>query len=323
MLRIPYIDIAKGIGIFLVVLAHTQGPQIMKLVIYSFHMPLFFFLAGYTFNFKKYSNKTIWINKIDRLLLPYFFSCIVFFCYWFYVEKTLSTVSSTSVFLGIFIGNIHNLEVNAVLWFLIALFSSEIIFFYFLSFMRHIKILLQLAMVLTLGLAGYFISKLQILPWGLDVALVAQVFLFIGYQMKRKEVLNKKITTWSLVFYVSFLLLFTIGAYFNGKVDMGSRNYNNIILFYMNGLSGSILILSLSKIIRDTYARVLSVLGERSLVIMVLHIHCFKIINLMGISIRHWVLFTLIGIIIPIILNRPFQKILNTISRQVRSIQIY
>ena len=49
--RLDWIDIAKGIGIILVVLGHTLVPQVREtgfagflwIFIYNFHMPLFFF----------------------------------------------------------------------------------------------------------------------------------------------------------------------------------------------------------------------------------------------------------------------------------------
>ena len=49
--RIEYYDIAKGIGIFLVVFAHiyTMSTNLLGDIIYTFHMPLFFTL--------RYNNK--------------------------------------------------------------------------------------------------------------------------------------------------------------------------------------------------------------------------------------------------------------------------
>ena len=52
--RLDWIDIAKGIGIILVVLGHTLVPQVREtgfagflwIFIYNFHMPLFFFYRG-------------------------------------------------------------------------------------------------------------------------------------------------------------------------------------------------------------------------------------------------------------------------------------
>lgn len=43
--RIEWIDIAKGIGILLVILGHTIALKYSK-VLYTFHMPLFFIIVG-------------------------------------------------------------------------------------------------------------------------------------------------------------------------------------------------------------------------------------------------------------------------------------
>lgn len=127
--RLSIIDAAKGIGICLVVLGHTQEPKLMTLIIYSFHMPLFFLLAGYTFDPKKYSIKTIWTQKAQSFLLPYLLSGIIFYSLWLLVGRHLSNVSPFLAFLGILYGNADMLEVNVILWFLTAIFTSEIVFF--------------------------------------------------------------------------------------------------------------------------------------------------------------------------------------------------
>ena len=81
--RLEWIDIAKGIGIILVVFAHTLVPQIREsnkaagfiwIFIYNFHMPLFFFLSGWLFerNLSRYKSKGKFIlGKLKLLMLPY------------------------------------------------------------------------------------------------------------------------------------------------------------------------------------------------------------------------------------------------------------
>ena len=45
--RLAWVDNAKAFGMFLVVWGHTSGiHQDAKELIYAFHVPLFFFLAG-------------------------------------------------------------------------------------------------------------------------------------------------------------------------------------------------------------------------------------------------------------------------------------
>lgn len=42
--RIDYLDLAKGIGILLVVWAHARGPY--SSYMYQMHMPFFFIISG-------------------------------------------------------------------------------------------------------------------------------------------------------------------------------------------------------------------------------------------------------------------------------------
>lgn len=58
--RIKTIDIAKGVEILLVVMGHSMqtGSYPMR-VIWTFHMPLFFFLSGFCYNQYKYAFSTL------------------------------------------------------------------------------------------------------------------------------------------------------------------------------------------------------------------------------------------------------------------------
>lgn len=53
--HIKWLDIAKGMGIVSFFWGHTLfKDEIWRIWIYSFHMPLFFFLSGITYNEIKY-----------------------------------------------------------------------------------------------------------------------------------------------------------------------------------------------------------------------------------------------------------------------------
>lgn len=84
------LDYMKGIGIILVILGHSFSFTGFSLVnkekyfiyyyifnfIYSFHMPLFFIIAGFLSN-KEYKVKFFYTAKIKRLLIPYVFINII------------------------------------------------------------------------------------------------------------------------------------------------------------------------------------------------------------------------------------------------------
>ena len=85
--RIEWVDVAKGIGIFLVVLGHTSAQ--LRNLIYGFHMPLFFFLSGVVFNKEKYSIKGFVKSRFNSLILPYIFFYVLTYVYWLLIERSM------------------------------------------------------------------------------------------------------------------------------------------------------------------------------------------------------------------------------------------
>lgn len=51
--RIEYIDVFKGIGILLMVIGHIGYGNIVRTLIYGYHMPMFFFISGYLYDKSK------------------------------------------------------------------------------------------------------------------------------------------------------------------------------------------------------------------------------------------------------------------------------
>ena len=74
MKRLDYVDVAKGIGILLVVLGHCLvfgGSWSSNLFwyIYAFHMPFWFTISGYLY--KRKDPSSFMIGKITTLLVPF------------------------------------------------------------------------------------------------------------------------------------------------------------------------------------------------------------------------------------------------------------
>ncbi|WP_418214677.1 acyltransferase family protein [Bacteroides difficilis] len=78
------IDTAKGYGMILVIAGHlfTYGSYPFNFI-FSFHMPLFFFLSGFLFTLEKYPNSRYLFKKIFRTMIAtyLFFIIIGFFLY--------------------------------------------------------------------------------------------------------------------------------------------------------------------------------------------------------------------------------------------------
>lgn len=89
--RIEWVDLAKGVGILLVVYGHVIlgihdadigfsgiNYDIQHSVIYTVHMPLFFFLSGlFAIRWVKRDAKVAILQKVKSLLIPYFIWGIV------------------------------------------------------------------------------------------------------------------------------------------------------------------------------------------------------------------------------------------------------
>lgn len=130
------IDICRGMGIILVVLGHAlkqtgeTNPffDVLLSVIYSFHMPLFFFLSGFVslkiLYFREGGERLDYIkNRAFRLLIPYFTVGILYLPLKYvlsrYAVKPYDFSSSWKLFFGE--------NPNTALWFLYVLFLVSLV----------------------------------------------------------------------------------------------------------------------------------------------------------------------------------------------------
>lgn len=96
--RINFIDYAKAIGIFLVVLAHTPLKSEITDWIYVFHMPLFFFLSGYLFDIKRYPTfNGFMVRRFHQLVIPYFFINLFTYFLWLFVFRHYGAESEIAI----------------------------------------------------------------------------------------------------------------------------------------------------------------------------------------------------------------------------------
>lgn len=78
--RYNQISVAKGVGIILVVFAHSfSSPNLLTNFICLFHMPLFFFLSGYCFKDKYIDNKRLYVKRsLVTLYVPFVVTNLIF-----------------------------------------------------------------------------------------------------------------------------------------------------------------------------------------------------------------------------------------------------
>lgn len=246
----------------------------------TFRMPLFFLVTGYLFSYSKYALdfKGLFKNRSLSLLLPYLSACILFYFVKIaqkYVEGNLTSATWYELILSALYGNGSSLSKlsAAPLWFLVSLFCATMIFWGTSKLLNNLSFSVQSIVYLAIGSIGFIISKYIELPWGIDVAIVAQPFMFLGQHFKKIGLLNKikffEIST------LIVLVIFVANYFINSSVDMNERVYNNLLLFYVGGISGSILAFKLTKILvlNKTIVNIFSYLGANSLMILLFHSH--------------------------------------------------
>src|SRR4030095_386081 len=137
--RIEYLDIARGIGILLVVLGHNDFEAIslfIHQVIYSFHIPLFFFLSGYFidtsipfFDFFK--------KRFNSVLKPFFFTLFLIYFPSISFEKMGFNTAITRIVKSLY-GTGHYID-WVQLWFLPHLFVVSLYAFLFITLVNKLR----------------------------------------------------------------------------------------------------------------------------------------------------------------------------------------
>lgn len=286
--RIIWIDTLKGIGVTFVVLGHTVGvsPLILQLI-FSFHIPLFFWMSGVV-STGKVRDMPIWEivqDRARRRLIPYLGFALVSYLLWvsclrFYGTRQEAVHIGLWVPLaGIFYGsNVHDfLAPNVVLWFFPCLFSTEVLFALLVRINSRRGLLAGLLVCSMLGYlyTSHFAFRF---PWGVDIALTAVVFYGFGY-LARPYILKQPpsrrffgvVLVLCLITYVAFSLL-------NTPVAIIIGNYgDNYFFFYAAALAGIIFWALVSAFVSGD--RVLNLVGRHTMVIFSLHLLVFPFIT--------------------------------------------
>ncbi|AKB47133.1 O-acetyl transferase [Methanosarcina sp. Kolksee] len=300
-MRLYWIDTLKGIGIILVVLAHYSLPIALDTYIFSFHMPLFFFISGFLFDFSKYTESASYFVKgrFKSLIVPYFCFAVITCIFYFLLDELYTPgIPSIEFFENNIIHGISHILVafgpaisyNPPLWFLTCLFVTELLFYGLAKnyYGEPKKLVLWLILA---GVIGYLYSVYVPfrIPWNVDVALAAIVFYGAGNLFRRltepeskasfslkldSEFIEKFsrvekylpiIAVFLSLLYLGYLLKFPT----DDKVNMNVLKYEDFFSFYLFAFTGIFTFVYLSK--RVGNSKVIEYYGRNSLIVLALH----------------------------------------------------
>lgn len=248
------VDAMKGFAMMLVIIGHSfiAGYYGINKIIFSFHMPFFFILAGYfacATSFHQVLNKSY-----RRLIVPYLLSAfIVVLIALGYGDIELAKEKLLAIlfprgFHSQPIGYQLNVVVGAT-WFLLALFWARLIFNILLNIISRINhyrliYLTVLSVAISTG-SIYLANTLTLLPFGILEGSQAIVYMAIGYVLNKEKLLpppnvQQRLyndVTQSIVFLASFVIW--VIAILYSEIDMAPIHYRNYFLALLGALSGS------------------------------------------------------------------------------------
>ena len=215
-------------------------------------------------------------KKVKTILIPYFVFSILTYFFWFFLGRHFGEDKELAIpLLKPLVGILYSvatgewLHFNTPLWFLTCLFIVAIIY-YFISKVNKNSI--RIILVFLIVLIGYLLSltRLIILPWSLNISLIAIVFLEFGF-ISKKLIIDfsnqRKLVIFILL--ILSLLLTCFFSYVNGRIDMSSNQYGNILFFYLGaffGISGTIFFSILIPKIS-----IIEFIGKNTIIILALH----------------------------------------------------
>ena len=282
--RLDWIDIAKGIAIILVIVGHTvPNPSPLRHAIFSFHMPLFFILAGYTFRPKPW--RELLSGSVSRLLVPY----VVLALAWQVPTFSMSGAPLTGGALAggletlVFASGVDvpGLGVAAVgmAWFLAALFTSRLLFNALVRlFERYeIGVAWQGVACAVIAFCGLSVSRYLgvYLPLDFDLSCYIVLLMWVGYVVRQRKL--EPCVQKPLLFVVVGVVWLILAAL--SGLELSSRRVDGFVVATVAAVAGSYCVCWVSRALEKlkdvpvlgAFERGLVFCGQASLAIFAIH----------------------------------------------------
>lgn len=265
MKKLPYIDVAKGICMLLIVFGHYFPYSNSAVMIYinSFHVPAYYIISGFLIEYTNEYNKPLlqlMKSNILRLIVPYIcFETIynIMYCVFHGFSNIGWLQWQTFILYG----------AGFATWFLPVLFISKS----YLLCVRKLtpnKYIVGAACLIPFCIALFSSFSESSGHWKLFIffrSFNAIGFLWIGTFLHKhiNKILNSKVALAVL------LLLSPSTALINGLTNTYSMHYHNPILYVASAVAGTLLVLCISKYIGNT--KVFTFFSDNSIIVLGTH----------------------------------------------------
>jgi polysaccharide biosynthesis protein PslL len=261
MTRSATIDVAKGLGIVLVVLGHNWIVESTKgelfRVIFSFHLPLFFFLSG-VFVRRSDTPRHFVSARAHSLLKPYFVTLTIIgvakAAGWDYFQGVLYATGRTLYWIP--------------MWYLPHLFLSSLVAWLLI---RRVESTALLWAIAAAALAfGVLALRPTDLPWSIDLIPISAAFLLAG-TLCRDALASMRFH--ALAFFVALAAFAALHGLFDETMDLNIRRYDNLFIVSAQAALGIYLCLGLALLLTrvEPAKKALAYVGSGTLFILIFH----------------------------------------------------
>lgn len=273
--RIDFIDLTKGLCIILIVMGHIGG--IFNLLdthymVISFRLPLYFFISGVFF--KSYSGfGEFLVRKINKILIPFVFFYLIAFCLMFGASKLIPGIFHLPVkfseLLLVFRGH-ELIRFNPPIWFLIALFNCNILF-YVVHYLRNRHLALFFVFTFLFGAIGFYLGVQQMqLPLYWDVAMTAFPFYVGGFWIRRYNFFLMPHHRFDKMIPIYIIIAIMVMYFTAIPSGMRCNQYGgSIFRFYIAAFAGIFGIMLICK--KFKHIPVISYIGRYSIITLSVH----------------------------------------------------
>lgn len=284
---IEWIDWLKGLGIILMLFSHGGVANATKTDVFinAFYMPLFFLISGCFLSADSTSAMFV-VGKAKRLLHTYLLWGTLHFTIWVTMYKLEVIVSSETPLImikGLAWDNNNHFPIAGALWFLTCLFICSCFAFFTVKYCgRNIYLIVSVV----IGIIAVYFHPF--LPWSGDSALVANVFVAIGFCCKiwlkkfSERFANKDLKIQLAVVSV-LMILFHFLAAVNGFTNIRECYYGSIpAMYFLCSLVGMVTYGMLAIIVyrskKNILINPLAWIGRHSMSYVCLNQLCFAVL---------------------------------------------
>ncbi len=280
---------AKGLGILLVILGHSMEYEYWaRNLVFSFHMPLFFILTGFTMKpAEDYSTFFVKLLKDALYLLgPYVLASVVAVVLTYFMAaepspellERLIEHQRSAMFWGTGLSeSLQDLPSIGMIWFLLAMFTGKLFVNLFHVIFRNSAY--ESAVFAMFALVGMEISKYWILPFNFDISMVCAFLIHLGVLYRQnEEIIERRHVPVLIVSLVIWTYFLAQGIH----IEIAGRTYPFMFGSVLEAVCGSYVFVCFCRAITDStqfLKTLLMMYGQDSLIILLLHYEDFVILD--------------------------------------------